>query len=347
MGNTNCNNCENNNLNSKNNIENLDVLKNDSYISFKQETVEPKLEEKNVNTNLNQIVNISKQSEHDKNEEEKNIFKNNLNKITCEEIKEKNNENINNQKNEIMENGRIQKKEMPSSKNENKTRNIINDLAELNNDDNFNNNDIIKTKSEKNENDKNINNIVDNNSYKIENEEKQNEDYNQDNNIITNDSNNKRNIFEFNIFNIFPKNKLLQLTDNSILCHGFLEKIIKIPSKNKFIYNERFCVLTKKNFSYYKSKENYLNLWKPLFSIDLQYIKKVEQRVSEDKIFYFGLICIINDETRQYINKINTFVNNNENNKEEFLIGFRSKNKQLILKWIIILNYFKDNYEQN
>ena len=147
--------------------------------------------------------------------------------------------------------------------------------------------------------------------------------------------------------NHFPKNKLLQLTDNSILCHGFLEKIIKIPSKNKFIYNERFCVLTKKNFSYYKSKENYLNLWKPLFSIDLQYIKKVEQTVSEDKIFYFGLICIINDETRQYINKINTFVNNNENNKEEFLIGFRSKNKQLILKWIIILNYFKDNYEQN
>ena len=56
---------------------------------------------------------------------------------------------------------------MPSSKNENKTRNIINDLAELNNDDNFNNNDIIKTKSEKNENDKNYNNIVDNNSYKI------------------------------------------------------------------------------------------------------------------------------------------------------------------------------------
>ena len=73
----------------------------------------------------------------------------------------------------------------------------------------------------------------------------------------------------------------------------------------------------------------------------------MEQTVSEDKIFYFGLICIINDETRQYINKINTFVNNNENNKEEFLIGFRSKNKQLILKWIIILNYFKDNYEQN
>ena len=48
----------------------------------------------------------------------------------------------------------------------------------------------------------------------------------QDNNLITNDSNNKRNIFEFNIFNIFKKNKLLQLTDNSILYHGFLKTII-------------------------------------------------------------------------------------------------------------------------
>ena len=77
----------------------------------------------------------------------------------------------------------------------------------------------------------------------------------------------------------------------------------------------------------------------------MQYIKKVEQTVSDDKTFYFGLICIINDEAREYVNKINTFVNNNENNKEEFLIGFRSKNRELILKWIIILNYFKDNYD--
>ena len=159
--------------------------------------------------------------------------------------------------------------------------------------------------------------------------------------------NHNGNKVELNIYNIFPKDKLMNLEDNSILCHGLLEKIIKIPTKNKFIYNERFCILTKKTFAYYKSKENYLNLCKPLFSIDLKYIKKVEQTVSDDKIFYFGLICIINDKTRQYLNKINTFVNSNEKNNEEFLIGFRSKNKELIIKWIIILNYFIQNYDNN
>jgi hypothetical protein len=251
---------------------------------------------------------------------------------------------------------------MPSNKNnENRTRNIVNELIEINNENNLNDKDIIdttnlnndnKNANYENENEK-INNeiIIDNISPKSEKSQEKQIDINnnykiiQEENIVIN--NNKKSRTELNIYNIISKNKLEQLQENSILCHGFLEKIIKIPSKNKFIYNERFCVLTKKNFSYFKSKENYLNLWKPLFSIDVQYIKKIEQTVSDDKTFYFGLICAINDETRQYVKKINTFVNNNENNKEEFLIGFRSKNKEMILRWIIVLNYCLDNYQNN
>ena len=320
--------------NSISNKENLSIIKNDSYISFHQETNEPKLAENNINN----ILNISKKS--------------------SEEKKEK---NIN--ENQSIENARIPKKEMPSNKNnENRTRNIVNELIEINNENNLNDKDIIdttnlnndnKNANYENENEK-INNeiIIDNISPKSEkSQEKQidiNNNYNniQEENIGIN-NNNKKSRTELNIYNIISKNKLEQLQENSILCHGFLEKIIKIPSKNKFIYNERFCVLTKKNFSYFKSKENYLNLWKPLFSIDVQYIKKIEQTVSDDKTFYFGLICAINDETRQYVKKINTFVNNNENNKEEFLIGFRSKNKEMILRWIVVLNYCLDNYQNN
>ncbi len=137
----------------------------------------------------------------------------------------------------------------------------------------------------------------------------------------------------------------MQLQDDSILCHGYFEKIIKIPKKNKIIYNDRFCILTKTTFAYYKSKENYLNLWKPLFSINIKNIKKVEQADLDDKTYYFGLICAINDETREYINKINTFENTNDFNKDEFLIGFRSKNIELIIQWILILNYLIENNE--
>jgi hypothetical protein len=150
-----------------------------------------------------------------------------------------------------------------------------------------------------------------------------------------------------NIYNIIPKNKISKLDDNAIVCNSILEKIIKIPSKNKIVYNERFCVLTKKTFSYYKSKESYLNLSKPLLLIDLKNIKKVEQTILDDSSYYFGLICNINDDTKMFIDKINTFINIGENNAEEFLLGFRSKNKDLIIKWIIILNYLVENNHIN
>ena len=352
MGNyPNCKNCTNldNTPYSKSNTENVEIIKNDSYISFYPEIDQEKSEEKNIN----QIIDISKniiENEIKEDKKESNILENNPKNNMPEEIKEKDksdNTDI------IKEGGRIPKKEMPSIKNENKTRNVVNELDDLNENDineNINNKDMMNIKNNKKESELENNDIIDNNSHKSEEEEeviKQQENSIQDNNLPINELNHKKSRIALNIYNILPKDKLNNIQDNTILCHGFLEKIIKIPSKNKFIYNERFCVLTKKNFCYYKSKENYLNLWKPLFSIDLKYIKKVEQTVSDDKTFYFGLICIINNETQKYVDKINTFVNSNENNKEEFLIGFRSKNKELILKWIIILNYFKDNYEQN
>ena len=237
----------------------------------------------------------------------------------------------------------------------NKTRNnndyfnkINNDLIYITNkNNNINDNFEIKNYIKENQNNSNNNeNDINNDNNNHENNYDNKYNYYDKYDIINKVSSNIFNISKIiDIYNIIPKNKLLKLNDNSIICNSILEKIIKIPDKNKIIYNERFCVLTKKNFSYYKSKESYLNLTMPLLSIDLKNIIKVEQTILDDTSYYFGLICSINDDTRKYIDKINTFINTGENNDEEFLLGFRAKNKDLIIKWIVILNYFIDNYE--
>ena len=240
----------------------------------------------------------------------------------------------------------------------NRTRNNIDELNENNNDlvyitnknknvcDNFESNNYIRENKHYLCN--NNVNYIKKYAFNLNNDNNDNEDniYKKSNDMSEKNTNI---LFEvnknINIFNIISKNKLLKLNENSILCNSILEKIIKIPEKSKIIYNERFCVLTKKKFSYYKSKESYLNLGKPLLLIDLKNIIKVEQTILDDTSYYFGLICMINDETKKYVDKINTFINAGENNNEEFLLGFRSKNKDLIIKWIVILNYFVENYE--
>lgn len=218
---------------------------------------------------------------------------------------------------------------------------IMSDNLESNNFSKENKNNLNNDEYDVNKNDKydeNYKDIGDND----------NDAYKKSNNITKKNSNNLFKINKIiNIYSIIPKNKLLKLNDNSILCNSILEKIIKIPEKKKIVYNERFCVLTKKNFTYYKSKESYLNLAKPLLLIDLKHIIKVEQTILDDTSYYFGLICMINEETKKYVDKINTFINAGENNDEEFLLGFRSKDKDLIIKWIVILNYFVENYEYN
>ena len=218
---------------------------------------------------------------------------------------------------------------------------IMSDNLESNNFSKENKNNLNNDEYDVNKNDKydeNYKDIGDND----------NDAYKKSNNITKKNSNNLFKINKIiNIYSIIPKNKLLKLNDNSILCNSILEKIIKIPDNNKIVYNERFCILTKKYFSYYKSKESYLNLAKPLLLIDLKHIIKVEQTILDDTSYYFGLICMINEETKKYVDKINTFINAGENNDEEFLLGFRSKDKDLIIKWIVILNYFVENYEYN
>ena len=310
--------------------------------------------EKNDTINNINIIYNDKDKDKDKENDENNINNNaNKNKLKYDEKENMDDEQVKKKKkNDILEDinknfksyekldfidVNEEEKENLETKNKiNKTRNNIEEFEIINND--------LVYISNKN---KNIEDNIDI-EYNVDSHLKAN----CDNTIDTKENKEEnKNIFitnkYINIYNIIPKNKISKLDDNAIVCNSILEKIIKIPSKNKIVYNERFCVLTKKTFSYYKSKESYLNLSRPLLLIDLKNIKKVEQTILDDSSYYFGLICNINDDTKMFIDKINTFINIGENNAEEFLLGFRSKNKDLIIKWIIILNYLVENNQIN
>ena len=302
------------------------------------------INEKNDTINNINIIYNDKDKDKDKENDENNINNNaNKNKLKYDEKENMDDEQVKKKKkNDILEDinknfksyekldfidVNEEEKENLETKNKiNKTRNNIEEFEIINND--------LVYISNKN---KNIEDNIDI-EYNVDSHLKAN----CDNTIDTKENKEEnKNIFitnkYINIYNIIPKNKISKLDDNAIVCNSILEKIIKIPSKNKIVYNERFCVLTKKTFS----------LSKPLLLIDLKNIKKVEQTILDDSSYYFGLICNINDDTKMFIDKINTFINIGENNAEEFLLGFRSKNKDLIIKWIIILNYLVENNQIN
>ena len=113
-----------------------------------------------------------------------------------------------------------------------------------------------------------------------------------------------------------------------------------MPGKdNKIVYSERFCILTKNYFAYYKSKESYISLNKPLLLIYNNNIKRIENTSFRDNTYYFGIILEINDENKYLVDKVNSFVTN-EDNSYELLLGFRTKEFKEMLKWVVILTYF-------
>ena len=313
------------NINEKNDtINNINIIYND-----KDKDKDKENDENNINNNAN-----NNKLKHD---EKENMDDEQVKKKKKNDILEDINKNFKSyEKLDFIDVNEEEKENLEAKSKINKTRNNIEEFEIINND--------LVYISNKN---KNIEDNIDI-EYNVDSHLKAN----CDNTIDTKENKEEnKNIFitnkYINIYNIIPKNKISKLDDNAIVCNSILEKIIKIPSKNKIVYNERFCVLTKKTFSYYKSKESYLNLSKPLLLIDLKNIKKVEQTILDDSSYYFGLICNINDDTKMFIDKINTFINIGENNAEEFLLGFRSKNKDLIIKWIIILNYLVENNQIN
>jgi hypothetical protein len=92
----------------------------------------------------------------------------------------------------------------------------------------------------------------------------------------------------FNISNIISEQKLLNCSDGIILLTiHFIEEIIFQSELKKLInysikvystqmYSSRFCVITKNEFRYYKSKEQLLTMQKPLMTIPFFQIKEVD-----------------------------------------------------------------------
>ena len=222
-----------------------------------------------------------------------------------DEIKENISTTNNNNKNENIEN---------NNNNNNKNENIEN------NNNNNNNNKKLKTKG-----------ILKNNKNN-NNKENKKEKIDYDNKKIKN----------FNIFEIISEKKLSSLKEDDIVFASDLERMINNFGKGIITYSNRFCVLTKNFFSYFSSKESFIRLKKPLFQINIQYITRIEEANLDENSFYFCLVFKLNDQIINSVKNINSFttVNEEEKNEKESMLGFKSNDEDLIIKWVSILNFF-------
>jgi hypothetical protein len=304
-------------------INEEDIIENDCYEEIDMRKINQIIEkEKNWNTNtiiysnnIN-IINISNEIEEEniKEEEEKKEEEDKKEEIIKEEKEKKdiiieednkeiqqNTENNDNNNNKNQEQKKLLKI-IPRIRPQNTSDEVLNQIPN------------VKKKSEnKNKNIK-----------KKENNNKEKENNNKEK--------------ENKIQKIMPKNKLDKKKEDEVIYSGILEKIINEPQANKIIYTKRFCVLTKKTFAYYKSKESYISLNRPMFIIEKNDIIRIENTFIEGE-GYFGIVCEVNDKIKNLINKVNSFVTNDENGSQ-LLLGFRSNKYEDMANWILMLNYF-------
>ena len=303
-------------------INEEDIIENDCYEEIDMRKINQIIEkEKNWNTNtiiysnnIN-IINISNEIEEEniKEEEEKKEEEDKKEEIIKEEkdkkdiiIEEDNKEIQQNTENNDNNNKNQEQKKLlkiiPRIRPQNTSDEVLNQIPN------------VKKKSEnKNKNIK-----------KKENNNKEKENNNKEK--------------ENKIQKIMPKNKLDKKKEDEVIYSGILEKIINEPQANKIIYTKRFCVLTKKTFAYYKSKESYISLNRPMFIIEKNDIIRIENTFIEGE-GYFGIVCEVNDKIKNLINKVNSFVTNDENGSQ-LLLGFRSNKYEDMANWILMLNYF-------
>ena len=300
-------------------INEEDIIENDCYEEIDMRKINQIIEkEKNWNTNtiiysnnIN-IINISNEIEEEniKEEEEKKEEEDKKEEI-IEEEKEKKDIIIEEDNKEIQQN---------TENNDNNNNNKNQEQKKLLK--------IIPRIRPQNTSDEVLN--------QIPNVKKKSENKNKNIKKKEKENNNKEK--ENKIQKIMPKNKLDKKKEDEVIYSGILEKIINEPQANKIIYTKRFCVLTKKTFAYYKSKESYISLNRPMFIIEKNDIIRIENTFIEGE-GYFGIVCEVNDKIKNLINKVNSFVTNDENGSQ-LLLGFRSNKYEDMANWILMLNYF-------
>ena len=292
-----------------------DIIENDCYEEIDMRKINQIIEkEKNWNNNTiiysnNNLINISNEMENE-NENEKNpepeLNKENDNKENVEKEKKEESE-----KKEKIETNKKHYKKLLHIMPKIRPKNTCDEALNQNKDKKNN-----KTKEKANKQNHNIDN---NNSKNVNNKKKDKSK-------------------EKNIHNIINKNKLNNLKEDEVMYSGVLEKILNEQQANKLVYAKRFCVLTKKYFSYYKSKESYISLNRPMLIIEKDDIIRIENTFLDGE-GYFGIVCEVNDRTKNLINKVNSFVTNDENSSQ-LLLGFRSNKYEEMTNWILMLNYF-------
>ena len=322
--------------NEKERLNSEEIIENDCYEEIDMRKINQIIEKEKiwnnntiVYTNNNNIINISNieiENENEKKpkvneEKEENNDDNNKIKLDVEQNKEekeedKKEEEVENKKKEQLKNGNI--KYIPPKK----MLHVMPKIKPKNTSDEALNSEISKNSR------KNINNITkENQNQDKKKEEKGNEQSN-----------------EFDIENILPNFKKNRLKEDEIIYSGTLEKILNVTGTKRIAYSKRFCVLTKKYFAYYKSKESFISLNKPMFMVENNDIIRIENTFLEGD-GYFGIVCDVNDRTKNLIYKVSSFVTKDENNSQ-LLLGFRTNNLDEMTKWLILLNYFisqKDN----
>ena len=129
-----------------------------------------------------------------------------------------------------------------------------------------------------------------------------------------------------NLININFENEKIESEKNKILkgliFYSELKKLIDIT--DKFIYNNKFCILTENTFDLYKNIDEFISFQKPYFSIMRSNIKNVSKinisnRNSREHLICFGI---------KY---------QNIKNKDEVLF-LASEHEKLVFKWIKLLN---------
>ena len=312
-----------------------DIIENDCYEEIDIRKINQIIEKEKIwnnntivytNNNIINISNIEIENENEKKpkvneEKEENNDYNNKIKLDVEQNKEekeedKKEEEVENKKKEQLKNSNI--KYIPPKK----MLHVMPKIKPKNTSDEALNSEISKNSR------KNLNNITkENQNQDKKKEEKGNEQSN-----------------EFDIENILPNFKKNRLKEDEIIYSGTLEKILNVTGTKRIAYSKRFCVLTKKYFAYYKSKESFISLNKPMFMVENNDIIRIENTFLEGD-GYFGIVCDVNDRTKNLIYKVSSFVTKDENNSQ-LLLGFRTNNLDEMAKWLILLNYFisqKDN----
>ena len=308
-----------------------DIIENDCYEEIDIRKINQIIEKEKIwNNNTiiytnNNIINISNIELENENEKKPKSEEDN------KENNENNDNNVNNQKENIEQN-----KEEKEDKKEEVVENEKNEQLKKNNNKN-NHKKILHVMPKikpKNTSDEVLNSEVIKNSRKNLNNIKQ-ENQNQSKKI---DDDGNEQLNEFDIKNILPNFKKNRLKEDEIIYSGTLEKILNVTGTKRIAYSKRFCVLTKKYFAYYKSKESFISLNKPMFMVENSDIIRIENTFL-DGDGYFGIVCDVNDRTKNSIYRVSSFVTKDENNYQ-LLLGFRTNNLEEMTKWLILLNYF-------